>query len=221
MSVSIYLDIETRPTSRSDIRERAAADVGPPGNYKSADAIAKWWAEQGDARKAEAIARTALDGTWGEIVCIGYAVMDGMVQVVCDEDEGSTLRGFVEALKMSCHDLPSWEKRATYIGHNVAAFDLRFIWQRSRIHGVRLPDWPLERYPRGPYVYDTMTEWAGYSGRIKQRDLEMAFGLVRTDPLTSGADVAGALESGRTDDVCAHCAEDVRLLREIHRRMTA
>ncbi len=222
MSVSIYLDIETRPASRSDIRERVAADVAPPGNYKSADTIAKWWAEQGDAKKAEAINRTALDGTWGEIVCIGYAVDNEMIAVCCEDDEGGTLRNFVEALRMSCHDVPSWEKRATYVGHNVAAFDLRFIWQRARIHGVRLPDWPLERYPRGPYVYDTMTEWAGYGGRIKQRDLELAFGLTRTDPLEhGGADVADALAAGRTDDVIAHCAEDVRLLREIHRRMTA
>lgn len=222
MSVSIYLDIETRPASRSDIRERVAADVAPPGNYKSADTIAKWWAEQGDAKKAEAINRTALDGTWGEIVCIGYAVEAEPVQVICCADEGDTLRTFVEDLNAACADIAAWQKRATYIGHNVAAFDLRFIWQRSRIHGVRLPVWPLERYPRGPYVYDTMTEWSGYGGRISQRDLELAFGLARTDPLThGGADVAAALEAGRVDDVYAHCREDIRLLREIYRRMTA
>lgn len=218
----IFLDIETAPTSRPDIRERAAADVSPPGNYKSADAIAKWWAEQGDAKKADAIARTALDGTWGEIICIGLAVEDEPVQVIKGADEGDTLRSFVDALTEACTEIAAWQKRACYVGHNVAAFDLRFIWQRSRIHGMRLPDWPLERYPRGPYVYDTMTEWCGYGGRISQRDLELAFGLARTDPLThGGADVAAALEAGRVDDVYAHCREDVRLLREIYRRMTA
>lgn len=221
MTVSIYLDIETRPTSRSDVRERVAADVAPPGNYKSADTIAKWWSEQGDAKKAEAINRTALDGTWGEIVCIGYAVDNGMIAVCHEDDEGGTLRSFVEALRMSCHDVPAWEKRATYIGHNVAAFDLRFIWQRSRIHGIELPKWPLERYPKAPYVYDTMTEWAGFGGRISQHDLEAAFGLERMDPLENGgADVAAALDAGRLDDVVAHCAEDVRLLRDIYRRMS-
>jgi hypothetical protein len=222
MSVAIYLDIETRPTSRSDIRERVTADVAPPGNYKSADTISKWWAEQGDAKKAEAITRTALEGTWGEIVCIGYAVEAEPVRVIAEDDEGGTLRSFVEELSASCADIPAWQKRATYIGHNVTAFDLRFIWQRARIHGVRLPEWPLERYPRGPYVYDTMTEWAGYGGRIKQCDLELAFGLDRADPLEhGGADVAAALAAGRADDVRLHCAEDIRLLREIHRRMTA
>lgn len=219
--IPIFLDIETRACSRISVRERVAADIAPPGNYKSAEAISKWWAETGAAKRAEAIERTALDGTWGEIVCIGYAVGDGMVSVCIADTEADTLRQFVSALEMSLHDEAAWQRRACYVGHNVAAFDLRFIWQRSRIHGIALPDWPLERYPRGPYVYDTMTEWCGWNGRIRQADLELAFGLERNDPLEGGADVAAALEAGRLDDVYAHCREDVRLLREIYRRMTA
>lgn len=219
--IRIFLDCETRPTSRMSVREAVTADIGPPGNYKSAEAIAKWWAENGEAKRVDAINRTALDGTWGEIVCIGYAVDDGIIGVIHSDTEADTLRAFVSALSMSCHDVPAWQMNAQYIGHNIAGFDLRFIWQRSRIHGVALPKWPLERYPKAPYVYDTMTEWAGFGGRISQRNLELAFGLERTDPLENGgADVAAALDAGRLDDVVAHCAEDVRLLREIYRRMS-
>lgn len=216
----IFLDIETRPTSRMSVREAVTADIGPPGNYKSAEAIAKWWSENGEAKRADAIARTALDGTWGEIVCIGYAVNDRPVSVITADTERDTLANFVRALTLECDATPAWQMNACYIGHNVAGFDLRFIWQRSRIHGIELPKWPLERYPKAPYVYDTMTEWAGFGGRISQRNLEIAFSLERTDPLESGADVATALEAGRLCDVVAHCAEDVRLLREIYRRMS-
>ena len=217
----IFVDIETRPTSRMSVREAVTADIGPPGNYKSAEAIAKWWSENGEAKRADAIARTALDGTWGEIVCIGYAVNDRPVSVITADTERDTLANFVRALTLECDATPAWQMNACYIGHNVAAFDLRCIWQRSRIHGIELPKWPLERYPKAPYVYDTMTEWAGFGGRISQHDLEAAFGLERTDPLENGgADVAAALDAGRLDDVVAHCAEDVRLLREIYRRMS-
>ncbi len=217
----IFLDCETRPTSRMSVREAVTADIGPPGNYKSADAIAKWWAENGEAKRTEAINRTALDGTWGELVCIGYAIDDKPVNVITASTERDTLANFVRALFIECDSTPAWQMNAMYIGHNVAGFDLRFIWQRSRIHGIALPKWPLERYPKAPYVYDTMTEWAGFGGRISQHDLELAFGLERTDPLENGgADVAAALDAGRLDDVVAHCAEDVRLLREIYRRMS-
>ena len=76
----------------------------------------------------------------------------------------------------------------------------------------------MDRYPRGPYLFDTMKEWSGWGKYVKQTDLELAFGLTRTDPLArGGADVAAA----DADDVVAHCREDVRLLREIYRRMAA
>ena len=78
----------------------------------------------GEAKRAEAINRTALDGTWGEIVCVGYAVDDGIVGVIHCETEADTLRAFVSALDMSCHDVPAWQMNAMYIGHNVAGFDL-------------------------------------------------------------------------------------------------
>jgi hypothetical protein len=218
--IPIFLDCETRACSRISVRERVAADIAPPGNYKSAEAIAKWWSETGNAKRAEAVERTALDGTWGEIVCIGLAVKDGPVSII-GGSELAILRSLNAELQMACDGEAAWQRRACYVGHNVAAFDLRFIWQRSRIHGIALPVWPLERYPRGPYVYDTMTEWAGFGGRISQRNLELAFGLERTDPLENGgADVAAALDAGRVKDVYAHCREDVRLLREIYRRMS-
>lgn len=228
----IYLDLETLPTSRADVRERYEAEVAPPANYKSAEAISKWWGEHGDAAKVEAVAKTALNGTFGELLCIGWAVGNGPVGVfVRDQFGGSEadmIQGWADALRAAAEaarpdDGDWWDRRACWVGHNIEDFDLRFLWQRTRINGVRLPfGLPLERYAKAPRRYDTMKEWGGWNGRVKQRDLELAFGLERTDPLSlGGADVWDAYKTGRVQDVVQHCAEDVRLLREIHRRMIA
>lgn len=220
----IYLDIETKPTALPAVLDRVTAGVRPPANYKSPETIAKWWAEQGEAQKAEAVNKTALDGTFGRIYCIGWAIDDGEIRVAQDDDEAELLRlwGVTvrdQAMQACGGDVHQWDTRATWIGHNVQDFDVRFLWQRSKINGVRLPfRLPMDRYPKGPWLYDTMKEWSGFGKYVKQTDLELAFGLNRSDPLArGGADVATAAD----DDVIAHCREDVRLLREIYRRMAA
>lgn len=225
--MEIFLDLETLPTSRPEIRERFSADVAPPANYKSADVIAKWWAEHGETAKTEAVAKTALNGTFGELLCIGFAVNDGPVTVLLrTESEAGLIDEFSRELVAQAgtsaeDDGQFWPIRATWIGHNIEDFDLRFLWQRACVHGIKFGfPLPLERYPRGPRRFDTMKEWGGWNGRVKQRDLELAFGLERTDPLThGGADVWTSYQAGDTESVIAHCAEDVRLLREIYRRM--
>lgn len=229
MGINLFIDIETLPTELPIIQQRATSDIGPPANYKSEEAIAKWWSENGNAKKEEAISKTALDGTWGRVFCIGFAVNDGPIQVIADTDEVNVLNQLATRLNNLCKaDVKSgglWDQSATWIGHNVQDFDLRFIWQRSRIHGVRLPfALPLGKpsYSKGPYVFDTMREWAGWKGFVKQTDLELAFGLERNDPLpTGGAEVFQAFKEGRTADVIAHCTEDVRLLRDLYQRMVA
>jgi 3'-5' exonuclease len=227
-SLEIFLDLETLPTSRPEVQERYTADVAPPANYKSADAIAKWWTEHGEIAKTEAVAKTALSGTFGELLCIGYAVNDGPVNVLVRADnEADLIRTFVntldaEAREAFTDDPEWWLSRAVWIGHNIEDFDLRFLWQRACVHGVKFPfPLPLDRYPKAPRRFDTMKEWGGWNGRVKQRDLEMAFGLERHDPLThGGADVWAAYQAGDTASVVAHCSEDVRLLREIYRRLS-
>lgn len=226
MSIEIFFDMETIPTTRDDIRARCVADVAPPGNYKKPESIAEWWAKEGDAKKAEAIARTALDGTWGEILCIGFAVGDGDVQVIDrSSTEAELLNTFGLLLSQECERHMNsgalWQPLVLWIGHNIIDFDLRFLWQRSRLLGHRLPfSLPLNRDHSGPRVYDTMKEWAGWKERVSQADLELAFGIERVDPLPNGgADVFEAYQQGRLDDIRAHCWQDVYNLRQIYRRM--
>lgn len=220
---TIYLDVETKPTSRADIQARLVEAVKPPGNYKSGEAIEKWWRENGEAQKVAAVGETALNGLWGELACIGWAIDDGPVSVTTATTEPELLGGWTSDLSAAvvAHLAPAsparWQERLTWVGHNLQDFDIRFLWQRFVVKSVPLNiTLPLGRYPQGPWIYDTMKEWCGYGKYVKQADLELAFGLTRTDPLKSGADVATA----DIASICAHCAEDVRLLREIHLRMT-
>lgn len=229
MTIKIYVDIETLPTSRKEIQERATAKVAPPANYSKADTVAKWWAEQGEAAKQEAIAKTALDGTWGEVLCIGVAINDAPAEVLKRPQTGERdlLNAFSILMDSRCKEEfksgSHWEVSATWIGHNLQDFDLRFLWQRSRINRVKLPFvLPIGKpnYNRGPYVYDTMKEWSGYGNKIKQTDLEMAFGIERKDEIT-GADVFRMYQEGNLDAIHNHCLQDVENLRTIHGRMTA
>lgn len=228
MTIEIFIDIETLPTSRKDIQERATAEVAPPANYKSPEAISKWWAEYGEAQKLEAITSTSLNGTWGEVLCIGLAIDDQPAEVFCRaQTEADLLNTFKLMLDSKCRRAIKsgslWESSAVYIGHNLQDFDLRFLWQRSRICGVPFPfSFPIGKphYNRGPYIYDTMKEWAGYGKRVKQTDLELAFGIERTDTIT-GADVFGMWVAGQMDVIKNHCLQDVENLRKIYRRMAA
>ena len=223
MTVEIILDIETIPTTRADIQARCVKDVGPPGNYKKPETIDQWWASEGDAKKEEAIARTALDGTWGEVLCIGFAVNDLPVEVMTGDTEAELLRDFGREISSQCtQEVASgdqWQIIARWIGHNIVDFDLRFLWQRSRLLGVSFPfTLPRQRYDS--HVYDTMREWAGYQDRVSQKDLELAFGITRSDPLpTGGAEVFQAYKEGRIDDIKEHCRQDIENLRQIYRRM--
>lgn len=225
--INIFIDIETLPTSNQAIKDRAAANVSPPGNYKKPEAIEKWWAETGNDLKAQAGDRTALDGTWGELLMIGLAVNDGPVQLLTRSgNEGQLLLSFGLLLDDLCKKETvsgQWQSSATWVGHNLQDFDLRFLWQRSKIFNVKLPfkiPTGKPNYSSGPYVYDTMKEWAGYGNRIKQTDLELAFGIARDDDIT-GADVARMYADGKVDVIEKHCQQDVENLRSIYRRMTA
>lgn len=225
MSIDLFIDIETIPTSRADVQARCVGSISPPGNYKKPETIAQWWAAEGDAKRSEAIAQTSLNGTWGEVICIGIAVNDSPAEVFSrGMTEADLLNTFGLSLASKCKAVDRnnemWSSVTTWIGHNIIDFDLRFLWQRQKLLGVRFPfRLPMDKFNNR--VFDTMKEWAGYKGGVKQTDLELAFGIERKDPLANGgADVWQAYQDGRIADIKEHCRVDIENLRQIYRRMT-
>lgn len=218
----IYLDIETIPAQSRASHEAIAATVKPPAAMKKAETIAAWEANDKAQAVADAIARTSLDGTYGHIHTIGFALNDGDADCRYLPDryspdlEAGLLRDFFGKVTELGTDN---RYPVCVVGHNVIGFDLRFIWQRAIILGVTAPSWlPRDPKPWSNEAFDTMLAFAGSRGTISMDRLCRALGIEgKTD--IDGSMVASLWEAGRSDDIARYCMDDVERTRAIHRRM--
>lgn len=242
--MNITIDIETIPAQRpdimADIREAkqveldaAIAAVKVPGNYKKQETIDEWIANEKpkqiqalrdsfDASVEEAYRKTGLDGSFGNVCVIGFAFDDGPVQLISSLNESSVLSAFNEALD----PIPSSEIFKTrVIGHNVVAFDLRFLAQRYIVNGIKphpviaraaqAKPWDIDK------VFDTSSQWTGSaSTRISLDKLCKALSIPTPKDGITGATVWDAIKEGRIEEVAAYCAKDVKATREAYKRMT-
>ena len=219
----LYLDIETLPSDRADVRELLARKVTHPGTISKPETIAKWNAESRPAAIDEAVAKTGLDGTFGRVCVIGWAIDDGPVQTVSSAtDELGLLVEFLDRLKISHQDLFS----TCVIGHNITGFDLRFLVQRHIVHGIQ-PNAVIHRASQAkPWeidkVYDTMVQWSGGAARPggSLEKLCMALSIKSPKGEIDGSQVAAAVAAGRIEEVAAYCKRDVEAVRQVHARMT-
>lgn len=215
---TLFLDIETLPTDRQDVRDYIAASISPPGNISKPETIAKWIAESKPAAIDEAIAKTSLDGAFGRVCVIGWALDDERVQTVHGLDEPTVLQAFSERID----NLRVFD--CTVVGHNVTSFDLRFLVQRYIVNGIKPPAIIARAAQAKPWeaekVYDTMVQWAGTGNRISLDKLCMALGIDSPKGDITGATVGQAVADGRLLEVADYCAGDVDAVREVWRRMT-
>lgn len=217
MANYLYLDIETIPTTEAEIIAEIEASITPPGNISKAETIAAWEAEKKPDLVKEAVAKTALDGARGKVCCIGWAWGDGKIGSVCaDLDEYSTINfafGNIDDGK------PAGYERPVIVGHFVAGFDIRFLWQRAFVLGVRLPAWfPRDPKPWSNEVHDTMTMWAGSRDTIGLDNLCKALGLPGKGNI-DGSMVADLWAKGQYETVAAYCEQDVERVRQVHLKM--
>lgn len=99
-----------------------------------------------------------------------------------------------------------------------AEFDVRLIWQRSKILGVTPPVWwPVDfNRHKTDEVVDTMAMWSGHNGRISLDDLCRALGVPGKDGM-DGSGVWDAIQQGRLDEVGIYCNDDVERVRAVHK----
>ncbi len=161
----------------------------------------------------EFLAETGLDGTFGRIFCISYAINDEMIHCICDDDEKKMLENFWEAAKEV--DL--------FIGFNIMDFDLKYIIQRSIIHGVK-PKTKVRlsfaRYRSEP-IYDAMHEWNqwGYGKNVSLDSLARALGLGSSKKNMDGSEVFTYYKKGKYKEICNYCNADVEVTRNIYKKM--
>lgn len=217
----LFLDIESLPTDSDQVKADIAASITPPGNISKADTIAAWETEKKPALVTEAVAKTSFDGSRGRVCCIGWAWNDGEVysHLLSDSrDEKTFLESAMEAISANRPKSDAYH-HTRIVGHYVADFDIRFLWQRAFVLGVRMPVWmPRNPKPWSDEIFDTMTQFAGVKGSISLDNLCKALGIDGKDGI-DGSMVAGMWERGEYEEVGKYCATDITRVRNAYRKM--
>lgn len=218
--MNIYIDIETIPSQRDDVKGVIAEGISPPGNISKQETIDKWWDEKAPAAIDNKLRETALVGTFGEIICISWAIDDSQIWSCSrkqEESEGWLLKSFFEDLSASIGER---QRPLTWIGHNVSGFDLRFIWQRCVVNKIRpLVEIPYKSKPWDTDVFDTMVEWAGVYGKDKgMSKVCMALGFEGKGDM-DGSKVYDTWLAGEYDKIREYCEDDVKRTKLMYKAM--
>jgi len=229
----IFFDMETIPGQSDWIRadltedlERQIAELKPPGNYKKAESIEAWInAETAKLRASsdDAYRRCALDGGRGEIISIAWTVNDEPAQCLCRGpemdaiSEDALISEFFDRLTGGVSERLSG---AQWVGHNIAEFDLPFLYKRCVVNKIRPPAYvPFDAKPWDRAIYDTMKQWAG-KNRISQDKLCRILGLPGKPEGMDGSKVYDAWLNSDMDLIEAYNIADVEAVRAIYNRMT-
>lgn len=229
LDLTIFFDIETLPSNDVRLIDEITESISPPARMSKPETIAKWEIEEKPAAILEAVAKTSLDGGTGRLASIAFAVGSGdiLCEVAVEADGTSsedTERWLIGAFFDACEQVKKEFAGAPPImaGHNILQFDLRWLWKRAIVLGVTVPwwwphdakSWDQDR------VYDTMIAWEGHGGRIRQDTLARRLGIVGKAGGMDGSQVAQAWTDGEFERIRSYCADDVRCVREIYRRLT-
>ena len=198
------IDIETIPDQRPDAQDRIMATLEAPKQYTKPASIAKWKAENAEA----AYLKTALDGAYGEAVCICLD-MDGEPMTLIRNDGE---RQLLQDLLLVLDAIPASAQMSTVWAGHCVSFDLRFLWQRACMLNVPGLARHLSRFrnarPWTGGILDTAYEWTGREFGIKLKTLCDAFGIEGND--IDGSAVWDAYQRGDIESIVHHCELDVK-----------
>lgn len=222
----IYLDVETIPSQDPQARQELEVDICPPGNYKNAETLARWEAEERPRKVEERWLKTSLEGDRGELVCIAWAIDDEEVRSVqrgLMSRESELLVQFYVAIEQTL--MRKGHSDVTWVGHNIRDFDLRFLYQRSVVLSIQPPVYlPHDSRPGDPRVFDTMTAWSGWNKGIRLDRLCRALNLEakgsETGEHMDGSKVWPLVKANEINKLAIYCRGDVERVRSIHHRMT-
>lgn len=228
VALDCFMDIETMPTEDPAMIAEIATTVTVPRTYKKADSIAAWEKDEKPQLVSEAVSKTALDGTYGRVCAIGWAIDDAPAEVWLG-DERDVIGGFFDAVHRVekvrlIRDGEPYDRELRWIGHNVRSFDLRFLWQRAVIHKLRMPPTlriALNARPFGPStVVDTMTLWnPERDHRVSLDRLCKALGIPSPKVDMDGTQVCAAMRAGEIERVRAYVQGDIAAVRACYYRM--
>jgi predicted PolB exonuclease-like 3'-5' exonuclease len=229
----IRSDLRENFKAPSDMtKERACAELG----MKDADQIKftskaralEMWVERFRDEKLEEtaqamLAKTSFDGAQGQIAVIGFAIDDqpAMAYQVDSLDAAAESR-LISDFFTTLSELyaPALMRNPVFIGHNLAGFDLPFIYKRAVILGIKPPAFiPFGAAPWSDHIFDTMVRWDSRNN-ISLDNLCKALGIAGKTEGLCGADVWPLIQQGQIQAVANYCIDDVNATRNAYRRMT-
>lgn len=230
--IPVYLDIETVPTQDAKLRGYIAQAVKPPGNMKKAETIEKWEIESKPDAIEQAVLRTSFDGALGETIVASFAVAD-RDPIVVSRDYGSSIEHeriiLADFFNAMTAEIPEGMHLSTLIvGHDVARFDLGFLYKRAVILRLPVPRWlPWGEPAWSTRIFDTMHRWVGVDKgeRVSLQklctvlDVPMKGTELDGDDEIDGSKVYEFWRAGRIEDLRAYCEWDVRRARWVHKLM--
>lgn len=204
----LFLDVETVPAQRGDVLA-----------WLAARALARGTSPEDTDREYRA---TSLSPVLGELAVVSYALDDGEpFTFVRDFSSPTGERDLVRRVAEDLRDLDEERRIRRIVAHN-AAFDRTVLRTRAMVHGERLPYGvhAINLKPWDSPWWCTMEALkADYKDRVSLDAACVAFGVPLLKGDIDGSKVWDAICAGRIDEVAAYCADDVRRVRSVYRKI--
>lgn len=239
-----HMDIETLPDQREGAKEafikesvdnfkapsslsktQAAKELGldaAEAKLISKDDMIIKWQDHFAPIKAEAVGienwrNTSFDGAQGELFSAAWATNDGEILGVyrsLGDSEFDLLTYAFDMMQTQCKTQPF------FVGNNIAGFDLKFLFKRAVILGVK-PPFELKFDGRhNQHFYDLQQGWEGYNGRASLDSMCKALGIPGKPDDIDGSKVWDFVEACKYQEVMDYNKHDVEQGREVYKRLT-
>ena len=158
---------------------------------------------------------------------IAWAIDDKPVDVIYRGNQGDkeadVLSGFLDAITHVNDEYGNRGVISKWIGHYICGFDLRFLWQRCVINGIK-PELkiPYDAKPWDSSVFDTKIAWTGasqYSGAGSLDALALVM-LGEGKGEINGANVYDYWMRGEYKMIADYNKKDVEMCRNLYKKMT-
>jgi 3'-5' exonuclease len=218
--MKVVLDIETIQAPREEWerlvgKAQAKGDADPIG--EGFDLFTAGAVEEERRAADEQYAKSAFDGTFSSIVCIGLLEFSDQMEprgavAWYGGNERELLRQFWSRLAQN--------RPTLFITHNGLGFDLPFIKKRSIIQQVKPSlDINLAKFRTDP-VYDTMAIWSNWDTRGWVKLDVLARALNVETKSGSGEQVAAMWEKGQGLKLARYCLQDTYVTYACYCRMS-
>ena len=188
----------------------------------AADVIAQWSKEFGAGHALleaeEQWKRTGLDSLYGELFSVALKVNDQdtvcfareilSINPVTLSSEADLLNEVFDYLSKEL----SGPEPTVWIGHNISGFDIRFLWQRCVMLGIKPKIYlPIKAKPWDNDIFDTMIEWSGvsHSGPFARGLKAIAGQMLGMEFEVDGSMVWDMVKNDKRDEIIKYNIEDV------------